>query len=270
MKRIMVRISVAHLIVVLSCAGWLAAAPQERVIYGVAQRPQDVFLGDAACAVVDAQPARAVSIEEAVRALAPCMQGLSQRYGVAVSAEKGFVSADGGLSETPGVLIRVPAEIRKDCHILMDLSYSIRERRGGRLFGSPAGVWSGSLERQEPVSAAGSAGLPAWLDGPSLKIDAKLTKLRLGGGLQVALFDKDDNEVELSLPAAAPGTEAVVTFTQSTDEELGPYKVASFDSADPGALKRVLASVPIPAELDASIRKAVRDLFSHLPGGSAK
>ena len=82
------------------------------------------------------------------------------------------------------------------------------------------------------------------------------------------LFDKDDNEVELSAAAAAPGAEAVVTFTKSTDEELGPYPVGSLDAADPGALKRALVSVPAPSGLDAAVLKAVRDLFERLPGGN--
>jgi hypothetical protein len=251
---------------VLFCAGRLAAATPEPVSHAVAPQRQDVFAGGPACVLVDARPPQAGGIDEAVGALAPCMRELSRRYGVPVSAEKGAVGIDGGRGEAPGILIRVPAVIRKDCHILMDLSYSIREQRKGRLLGMPAGVWSGSLDAQVPVSAESSAGMPAWLDGPSLKMDAKLTKTGLEGDLHVVLFDKDDNEVELSLPAAAQGAEAVVTFTKATDEELGPYKVASLDAANPGALKRTVAAVPIPAGLDVSLRKAVRDLFYSLPG----
>lgn len=259
MKAIKSRRSAVLLIVVLSCAGRLAAAAQQR---------QDAFAGGSACSVADARPVQAFSREEAVRALAPCLRELSQRYGVAVSAEPGAVGVNGGRDEAPGILIRVPAEIRPDCHVLMDLSYAVREQRQGRLLGWPAGVWSGSLDGPEPVSAEGLAGIPAWLDRTSLRLDAKLTQARLGGDLHAIFFDKDDNEVELSLPAA--GAEAVVTFVKSTDEESGPYKAASLDAGEPGALRRTLASVPIPAELDASIRKAVQDLFDRLPGGSAR
>ncbi|MCX5797402.1 MAG: hypothetical protein NTY77_18075 [Elusimicrobia bacterium] len=259
MKAIEIRISAVLLIVVLSCVGRLAVAAQQR---------QDAFSGAPACSVTDARPVRAFDREEAVRALAPCMRELAQRYGVAVSAEPGAVGVDGGRAEAPGILIRVPAEIRPGCHVLMDLSFAVRERRQGRLLGWPAGVWSGSLAGPEPVSAEGLAGMPAWLDRPSLRLDAKLTQARLGCDVHVILFDKDDNEVELSLPA--PGAEAVVTFVRSTDEESGPYKAASLDAGEPGALRRTLASVPIPAELDASIRKAVQDLFGRLPGGGAK
>jgi hypothetical protein len=263
--------TLAHLIVVLFCASRLAAAAtQERVIYGVVQQRQDAFAGDPACSVVDALPIRAFGRDEAVRALAPCMRELSQRYGVVVRAESGAVGMDGGRDEAPGILIHVPAEIKKDCPILMDLSYSIREQRKGRLLGWPAGVWSGSLDGQEPVASSGSVGIPAWIDRPSLKMDAKLTKKRVGGDLHVILFDKDDNEVELSLPAVAPGAEAAVTFIKSTDEEFGPYKVASLDAAGSGALRRALASVPIPAGFGSSLRKAVQDLFDHLPVGNTK
>jgi len=268
MKTIVGRISVIHLSIVLSCAGPLAAAAQERVVSGAMPQRQDAFAGGSACAVAEAQPIRAFGLEEAVRALAPCLRELSQRYGVAVSAEKGDVGVDGGRGVAPGLLIRVPAEIRKDCHVLMDLSYAIREKRRGLLLGWPAGVWSGSLDEPGPVSAESVAGIPAWLDGPSLKLDAKLTKAGREGGLRVVLFDKDDNEVELSAAAAAPGAEAVVTFTKSTDEELGPYPVGSLDAADPGALKRALVSVPAPSGLDAAVLKAVRDLFERLPGGN--
>ncbi len=266
MKTIMGRISSGQLIIVLFCASRLAvAATPERVILGVVPQRQDVFAGGSACVVADALPIRAFGRDEAVRALGPCMQELSQRYGVAVSAEPGVVGINGGRDEVPGILIHVPGEIKIDCHILMDLSYSIRERREGRLLGWPAGVWSGRVDGQEPVSAEGSAGIPAWLDGPSLRMDAKLTKARLGGDLHVILFDKDDNEVDLFVPSVPPGAEAVVTFVKSTDEELGPYRVGSLDAASPGALRRIVAPIPIPAELDAFIRRAVRDLFGRLP-----
>jgi hypothetical protein len=270
MKRLVVWMSVAHLIVVLCCAGRLAVAAQESVIYGVVQQRQDALAGGTACAVVDAQSTRAVDLDAAVRALGPCMQDLSQRYGVTVNAVKGAVGVDGGRSTAAGILIQVPAEIRKDCHVLMDLSYSVREKRKGLLFGLPAGVWSGALEPQDSLSAESVAAIPAWLDGASLKLDTKLTKLRQGVELRVVLFDKDDNEVELTSAAAAPSGEASVTFTKATDEELGPYKAAGLDAAAPGALRRTLSAVPIPAELDAHLRKAVQGLFERLPGGGAK
>jgi hypothetical protein len=270
MNRIIGRMSAVSLIVGLSCAGRIAAAAQQSVIYGVVQQRQDVFSGSSACALVDAQPSQASGIEAVVTALAPCMQELSRRYKVAVSAVKGDVGVDGGRSKAQGVLIQVPADIGRDCHILMDLSYSIREKRKGLLLGLPAGVWSGSLETPAPTLTVSLIRIPAWLDGESLRADAKSIKADVDGGLHAAFFDKDDNEVELTAAAAAPAGEASVTFTKATDDELGPYRVAILEAAQPGALKRILSAVPLPAGLDVSTRKAVQGFIASLPGDDAR
>ena len=254
------------LILAMLFGGGSPTAAQERVILGVVQRVQDAFAGDTACAVADAQPLQAFAPEEAVRALSPCAQALSRRYGVEVRAELGMVGIDGGRDKTPGILIRVPGEIDKGCHILMDLSFAIREKRKGRLLGQPAGVWSGDLIEPAPVTAESIPGVPVWLDGPSLRADAKLTKTHMGTQLHVALFDKDDNEVEFDIPATGSAGEAMVTFTKATDEELGPYKVASLESAAPGALKATVASATLPAELEPATLKTVREFLAQLRG----
>ncbi|MCX5797748.1 MAG: hypothetical protein NTY77_19835 [Elusimicrobia bacterium] len=122
----------------------VSSEPKERIIYGVPHTMQDAFSGVAACSILDAKFFRALSIDEAVSSLEPCAQGLSQRYGLPVTAEQGLVGIDGGRKAVTGIIIHVPASIQPGNHILMDLSYSIREQRQGRLLGFPAGVVSGN------------------------------------------------------------------------------------------------------------------------------
>lgn len=121
----------------------LSMGPKERIIYGVPQTMQDAFSGVEACSILDAKFFRALSIDEAVQSLDACAQGLSQRYGLPVTAEQGLVGIDGGRKAVLGIIIHVPASIQPGNHILMDLSYSIREQRQGRLLGFPAGIVSG-------------------------------------------------------------------------------------------------------------------------------
>ena len=123
----------------------VSAEKQDRIIYGVPQHANDAFAGVPACSNLDAQFLRAFTIDEAVSFLKPCADGLSQRYGLPVTAEKGSVTLDGTSTIVPGIVIHVPAAIKSDNHILMDLSYAIREQRRGQLLGFRAGVVSGSV-----------------------------------------------------------------------------------------------------------------------------
>jgi hypothetical protein len=113
------------------------------IIYGVPQKMQNAFAGIDACSVMDAQYLTAVSLDEAVQALGPCAQGLSQRYGVTVTIEQGPVGVDGGRQAVQGIVFHVPANIAKGNHILMDLSFSIRDQRHSTILGLPAGIVSG-------------------------------------------------------------------------------------------------------------------------------
>jgi hypothetical protein len=130
----------------------VAAEKKTAVIYGVPTQYQDAFAGIPACNEIDAMLLRAFSLDEAVASLAPCMQGLSERYSIAVSAEKGAVGVNGGLDLVAGIVIHVPAEIQSGNHILMDLSYAIREKRHGKILGFPASVVSGTYDAQIPDS----------------------------------------------------------------------------------------------------------------------
>ena len=121
----------------------VAAEPHERVIYGVPHKVQDAFSGVAACSILDARFFRALSLDEAVQSLESCAQGLSQRYGLPVTAEQGLVGVDGGRKAVLGIIIHVPATIQPGNHILMDLSYAIRDQRHSILLGFPAGIVSG-------------------------------------------------------------------------------------------------------------------------------
>jgi len=241
----------------------LSAAGPQRVIYGVPQRPQDAFADTAGCTDVDAMFLRAFSLDEALRFLQPCVQGLSQRYGLPVAAEKGVVGVDGGRGEAWGILIRVPASLKPGNRILMDLSYSIRERRQGRLLGFPAAVISGSLDGRVPVTPQGFTGVPSWLDRRSLRLDPKLTRFGLAGDLHVVLFDQDDDQVEFTSPAVKT-PDAMVSFTRSSDEEAGPYGVAAIESVSPGELARLVADVPVPEQLGASLRRSVAEFLASL------
>jgi hypothetical protein len=131
----------------------VASEAPERTIYGTTQRPQDAFAGLPACSGVDAQTVQTYSLDEAVDALKPCADALSQRYGLPVTVEAGSVGVDGCRSTASGILFRVPATIDPSSHILMDLSYSIREARHSELLGLPAGIVSGSIYTRPKASA---------------------------------------------------------------------------------------------------------------------
>jgi hypothetical protein len=222
-------------------------------------------LGTPACAIVDAALTRAPGIDEAVSSLSSCMQALSQRYTVAVKAHKGTVGVDGGRGQAVGILIQVPAEIQKGNSVLMDLSYSISEQRKGKLLGFPAGVWSGDLDGPLGLSAQGPSSIPAWLDRKSLRLDPKLTKIRMGGELHAILFDKDDNEVEFIVPGGQTAqTRTTATFVKADDEEAGPFAVESLEAGSPGALGDLASRVAVPAELEPGLRQAVQDLWGSL------
>ena len=241
----------------------ISAEGPQRMIYGIPQKPQDAFSGAAGCASLDAMFLRAFSIDEAVRFIQPCAQGLSQRYGLPVTAEKGVVGVDGGSGEALGIQIRVPASIKPGNHILMDLSYTLRELRKGRLLGFPAAVISGSLDVRAAVSPQSFSGIPSWLDHQSLRLDSKLTRFGLAGELHVVLFDKDDDQVEFTRPAVKT-PDALVSFTRSTDEEAGPYSAAAIESVNPGQLAGLVSGIAVPEQLDASLRRSVAELFASL------
>ena len=131
----------------------VAAEARERMIYGIPQNPQDAFAGVPACSSVDAMMFRAFTLDEAVDFLKPCADGLSQRYGLPVTIEQGPVGVDGCRSTTPGIIVHVPATINPGNHILMDLSYSLREKRNAKLLGFPAGIVSGTLYGRTKASA---------------------------------------------------------------------------------------------------------------------
>jgi hypothetical protein len=241
----------------------LSAEGPQRMLYGIPQKPQDAFAGAAGCDRLDAMFMRAFSLDEAVRFLQPCAQGLSQRYGLPVTAEKGAVGVDGSRGEALGIQLRVPASIKPGNHILMDLSYSLRELRQGRLLGFPAAVISGSLDGRPAVSPQSFTGIPSWLDRKSLRIEPRMTRFDLAGELHVVLFDKDDGQVEFTRPAVK-SPDAMVSFTRSTDEEAGPYSAAAIESVSPGELARLVAGVAVPEQLDASLRRSVAEFFASL------
>ncbi len=240
------------------------------VILGAAVQPgrgavEDALSGVPACAAAESSPARPATLDAAVGSLAPCAAGLSQRYGLDVAAAQGVLGNRDGRGEVMGILLQVPASVPRGSRVLVDLSYAIRDLRNGILLGFPAGVWSGSLEGGTQTPSQGSPGVPVWLDSRSLKLEAKLTKMDLHGDLHAVLFDKDDNEAEFVVPAAAMlRGRTMATFVKSSDEELGPWPVESIEAHSPGALGGLAASVAIPAELDARLRPAVQSLLSEL------
>jgi|GEM_PF-3545639 len=263
----MERFRVGILIAVIAASVWGARAAEGplRLVYGAAVFPEDALAGVPACTAAEAAAPRPGTLDDAVGLLAACAAGLSQRYGLDVRAAKGVLENGEDRSDGMGILLQVPASLPKGSRILVDLSYAVRERRNRMLLGFPAGVWSGSLEGGTQTPPQGAPSVPVWLDGRSLKLEAKLTKMDLHGNLHAVLFDKDDNELELVLPAApAQGGRIVAVFVKSSDEELGPWPVETIEAHSPGALGGLAASIAIPAELDARLRPAVQRLLSEL------
>ena len=246
-------------------SGPCAAEGQELVIYGVAQRVNDALSGVPACVAAEAAYPLPGTLDDAVTSMAPCAVGLSQRYGLDVRAAKGALGTSDGQGETMGILLQVPARLPKGSRVLLDLSYAIRERRHGMLLGRPAAVWSGRLDGGWQTPAPGAAGVPTWMDGPSLRLEVRLTKVDIRGDIHAVLFDKEDNELELALSAGPEqGGRIMAVFVKSSDEELGPWPVESIEAGSPGALGRMASAVAIPAELDAGLRRRVQGLFGEL------
>ena len=249
--------------------GWWTGLAVVTVL-GAGVRPslcaaEDALSGVPACVAAEAAYPLPGTLDDAVTSVAPCAAGLSQRYGLDVSAAQGVLGNRNGRGEVMGILLQVPASVPKGNRVLMDLSYAIRDLRNGILLGFPAGVWSGSLEGGTQTPPQGVPGVPVWLDGRSLKFEAKLTKMGLHGDLHAVLFDKDDNEAEfVVLAAATPRGRIMAAFVKSSDEELGPWPVESIEAGSPGALGGLAASIAIPAELDARLRPAVQGLLSEL------
>jgi len=251
--------------------GWWTGLAVVTVL-GAGVRPrlcaaEDALSGVPACVAAESSSAsaRPATLDAAVGLLAPCAAGLSRRYGLDVRAAKGVLENGEDRGEVMGILLQVPASIPKGSRVLVDLSYAVRERRSGMLLGFPAGVWSGRLEGETQMPSQGEPGVPVWLDGRSLKLDAKLTRIDLHGDLHAVLFDQGDNEMELVAPAAAtPRGRTMVTFVKSSDDELGPWPVETIAAHSPGALGGLAASIAIPAELDARLRPAVQRLLSEL------
>lgn len=92
--------------------------------------PQDAFAAIAACRVIDTPTFRQLALTEAVKALKPCLDGVSASYGVRVSVKQ---AAPAGLLviETNGATIAAP--VTRDLNFALNL-------RNGKLLGHPARI----------------------------------------------------------------------------------------------------------------------------------
>lgn len=104
---------------------------------------KDALDGIAECGVVDAKffGIRQVSLRDAVRMLKPCMEAVSRKYRVAVSAAEAVIAKGphimGGV---PGVGVYVSGPLPLGSTVLVDLRYGIEILRRGHILGHPAKV----------------------------------------------------------------------------------------------------------------------------------
>ncbi|MDE2292103.1 MAG: hypothetical protein KGL53_08470 [Elusimicrobia bacterium] len=230
----------------------------EQPSYTLPRNPVDAFKAEPACSVVDAMYLRAFDLDEAVRVLAPCFQALSKRYAVSIAPAKGMVALSEGRGEAMGIMLRVAGVTFIGNHVMYDLDYSLKLRRG-TLLGFPASLGRTiNYMKSAPI-------VPSWVDASSLYMEPRQTSIA-NGTLRVVLFDKYDDQVELDAPVTdrLDSAQATVDFTKADDEEVGPLPVGSVQASAAGGLGRMLASVSIPAGLDAATKTAVFQLFSAL------
>lgn len=101
-------------------------------------KARDAFEGLDACGIVDAKTLKPFALGELERALKPCADALSARYGTEVAAER-VASAQGGefSIQIEGIVFLVPAGVAKTDAVLRDLEHGIA-RRGRKILGHPA------------------------------------------------------------------------------------------------------------------------------------
>ncbi len=114
---------------------------------------KDAFQEVQACWIADAMPLRPFTLEQAVRLLEPCAEGLSSLYQVPVSVRQGLAASGGDFSvQLQGIVFTIKSAPLGSA-ALRDLSRGLNLRRG-RLLGHPAVA---RREEQKPRSAAQEA-----------------------------------------------------------------------------------------------------------------
>lgn len=103
-------------------------------------RPKDAFGGLEPCSVLTARFIQRPALQEAVRMLAPCMEAVSQRYGVPVAAESGLLSKPNWRGGVPGIRIVVAGPLPPGSRAMDDLSLTVTGLYGGALLMHPATV----------------------------------------------------------------------------------------------------------------------------------
>lgn len=118
-----------------------------------AMAPQDAFSQAAECRVVDAKFFAPVSLDDAQKMLAPCMNALSSHYGMSVQAKSGTPNVEGEMSvQVEELLLKVPASAPVTSPLLRDLNHGL-SLRGNRILGQKALVDRGADERTQSAAS---------------------------------------------------------------------------------------------------------------------
>lgn len=115
----------------------------------------DAFRNLSECTIVDARFLLALSLQEAVETLGPCMAAVSARYGVAISASEGLIDVrDRGIGRR-GIFIVVSSIVPEDNPVLADLTVALMKRRH-ILLGHSARLHYIGESRPEPMPGQSS------------------------------------------------------------------------------------------------------------------